>query len=855
MAVAQVSHPLTEIEVGIQGMTCASCVRRVERAVGRVPGVAGARVNLATERAVVELGPGADAGAVTRALAGAVGAAGYSVVVDEPPAAPGSSVSLEITGMTCASCVRRVERALTRVEGVASASVNLTTETAVVELAVPVDEVRLIEAVERAGYAARPMATRRSASDEAADRRARRAAVVRRRSIQLFAGVVLSAGVLVLAYGFGDDRWSRVTQLLLTLPVFTWVGWTFHRGALKTARHLTANMDTLVSLGSTVAFVYSAVVTFLPADQMAMHGHATVGMSMAPAMTYFDVTALIITLISVGKLLEIVARGRAGDAIEALAGLQPRVAHLLARAGAVGERSPTSAVDVPIETLRVGDVVLVRPGERIPTDGVVVEGSGSIDESMLTGESLPARKVVDDDVVGATVNGTTPLVMRVGRVGADTVLAQILLLVERAQAEKAPAQRLADRVSGVFVPAILVLALATFAGWMLTGHSLGDAMIPAVAVLVVACPCALGLATPVAIMVGTGRGAEMGLLVRGGESLERIHALRAIVFDKTGTLTVGRPEVVATVRIGSGDAGHALAAAAAVEQASEHPLARAIVDHARAAGDLPEATGVEAVPGGGVNGVVDGAEVHVGSLRWLRGLGVTVDAAAEAAAGAVAKQAQTPVAVALGGELILILAVADPVRVDAAAGIEHLRKLGLHVVLASGDVEATARAIGAEVGIEEVHAQLRPADKSTLIAALQAQHGPVAMVGDGINDAPALALADVGIAIGTGTGVAMAAADITLVHGDIQAVGSAIALSRATLRTIRQNLAWAFGYNLILVPLAMANVLPPIYAALAMAFSSVSVVLNALRLRRFGRGRRSADSTMTTASAAGPAVA
>jgi Cu+-exporting ATPase len=720
--------------------------------------------------------------------------------------------------------------------------VNLTTESAEVSAAPGVDPELLLEAVRTAGYEGRLMAGRRSAGDEAEERRARRRADVRHRLWQIGVGSVLSAAILALTYSAGMERWSQLAQLALVLPVFGWVGWTFHHGALRAARHGSANMDTLVSLGATVAFVYSAAVTLFPPNQMP-------GMSMATAMTYYDVAALIITLISVGKVLEVVARGRAGDAIEALAGLQPRVAHLLARARSAEARmSSNSSVDVSVEALRIGDVVLVRPGERVPTDGVLLEGSGSVDESMLTGESLPVAKAAGDEVVGATVNGNLPLVVRVIRVGSDTVLAQILHLVERAQAEKAPVQRLADRVSAVFVPAILAVAVATFAGWLLTGHSVIDAIIPAVAVLVVACPCALGLATPVAIMVGTGRGAEMGLLVRGGESLERIHGLRAIVFDKTGTLTLGRPEVVAVVPLGEADASASLLLAAAIEQASEHPLARAIVARGLEVGSLPEAHRVEAVPGGGVRGLVGDAEVFVGSLRWLEEQGVA-SPEAQAAATEMAGRAQTPVAVAVGTELHLVLAVADPVRPDAAAGIARLRRLGLHVVLASGDLRATATAIARQVGIDEVHAELRPEAKSILVGDLKRRFGTVAMVGDGINDAPALALADVGIAVGTGTGVAMAAADITLVHGDIEAVGSAIALSRATLRTIRQNLAWAFGYNILLVPLAVADVLPPVYAALAMAFSSVSVVLNALRLRRFGRRSGSAqDHPATTAA-------
>ena len=739
----------------------------------------------------------------------------------ETPPHPAAHVELAVTGMSCASCVRRVERALTAVDGVRSASVNLTTEIADVVVDAPADLARLVAAVERAGYAAEALCGRRSAAEEAQERRARRRAGIRARARQLVAGGVLSAGVLVAADAFGSARWSPFVQLALTLPVWAWVGAVFHRGALRAARHGSATMDTLVSLGSSVALVYSTVAT------LALPGEAV----------YFDVAALIVTLIAVGKLLELVARDRAGDAIEALAGLQPRTAHLLARAAA-GERwREGSPVDVPVASLRVGDVVLVRPGERIPTDGVVIDGVGTVDESMLTGESLPVTRRPGDDAVGATVATTVPLVVRVSRVGAETVLSQILTLVERAQAEKAPAQRLADRVSAVFVPAMLLVALGTFAGWMLTGHGPVRSMIPAVAVLVVACPCALGLATPVAVVVGTGRGAELGLLVRGGEALERVHGLRAVVLDKTGTLTLGRPEVVEVTPVGAADHGWALLLAAALEQASEHPLARAVVEAADDAGPLPVAVDVEAAPGGGVRGRVAGAEVAVGSLRWLQESGADLGEATPLAEAA-ARRGCTPFAVAVDGRVRAVIAVADPLRGDSARGVERLRSLGLHVVLATGDLPPVAAAVASQVGITDVRARLRPADKAAVVAELRAIHGPVAMVGDGINDAPALALADVGIAMASGTGVAMAAADITLVHGDIEAVASAIALSRATLRIIRQNLAWAFGYNLLLVPLAVVNVVPPVAAACAMAVSSVSVVLNALRLRRFGRARQ-----------------
>jgi P-type Cu+ transporter len=728
------------------------------------------------------------------------------------------TLDLDISGMTCASCVRRVERALAKVPGVDGATVNLATEKAEVHLAAPVIPRALLDAVRAAGYDAAVPRPHRSAAQEAAERHARRRAELRRRLLQIGVAAVLSAAVLGLAYGAGEARWSGIAQLALALPVFLWTGAIFHRGALRAARHGTATMDTLVSLASTVAFVYSAVaVAVLPGR-----------------MTFFDVSALIVTLIAVGKYLELRARGRAGEAIEQLAGLQPRTAHLLRRASAPADaEGPPAEVDV--EELRPGDLVLVRPGERLPADGAVVEGEGAVDESMVTGESLPVAKRAGEEVIGATVNGASALRVRVTRTGEDTVLASILRLVERAQTEKAPVQRLADRVSAVFVPVILALAALTFAGWMLTGHGFVEAMVPAVAVLVIACPCALGLATPVAVMVAGGRGAELGLLVSGGEALERVHGLRTVVLDKTGTLTTGRPAVVDVVPLGAW-ADQALAMAAAVETASEHPLARAVVAAAEARGlggtGVPgEVTGHA---GGGVAGVVDGRRVLVGSTRWLADQGVDVGPA-QPEAERLAAQARTVVVVAVDGRAALLLGVADPLRDDARAGVARLRDLGLRVVLASGDREETAAAVATQVGADEWHGRLLPHEKEMLVRALHERGGSVAMVGDGINDAPALAAADVGIAVGGGTGVAMAAAAITLVHGDVGSVADAIALSRATLRVIRQNLAWAFGYNLVLVPLAMADVIPPVLAALAMALSSVSVVLNALRLRRFGR--------------------
>ncbi len=719
--------------------------------------------------------------------------------------------------MTCASCVRRVERALAGVPGVAAATVNLAAESASVTLGHPVDAGSLIAAVQEAGFQAAVPAVVRA--DDVARRRAAQAAELRRRRVQLGAGGILSAGVLVVAYGYTSAGWAGWAQLALALPVYAWVGALFHRGALEAARHRTTNMDTLVSLGTTVAFGYSVIAT------IALPGRPT----------YYDVAALIITLIAVGKYLELAGRARAGAAIEALAELQPRTAHLLARAASSQRGDPAAAVDIPAEALRAGDIVLVRPGDAIPADGVLAEGTGRVDESMLTGEPLPASKQPGDELTAGTVNGPAPLILRVARTGAETVLGQIMALVDAAQKEKSKSQRLADRISAVFVPVILAMAAATLVGWLLAGTGVVTALITAVAVLVVACPCALGLATPVAVMAGTGRGAQLGLLIRGGESLERIHGLTTVVLDKTGTLTVGHPAVVRVAATDGSDGLDALALAAGAEAASEHPLARAVVAAAEDQGLTPASVNnVESEPGRGVTATAGSRRVQVGSLRWLAETG-TDTSAADRPAAELADAGQTPVAVAVDGGLRLVLGVADALRPDSPQGLTRLRGLGLETVLATGDTQAAATAAARAVGIGTVHAGLLPQDKSALIGELRRERGAIAMVGDGINDAPALAAADIGIAVATGTGAAMAAADITLVHGGVGAVADAVLLARATRRIIRQNLGWAFGYNLILVPLAATGVLPPVLAAVAMATSSVTVVGNALRLRRFGK--------------------
>jgi Cu+-exporting ATPase len=731
------------------------------------------------------------------------------------PSAAGGHLALEVTGMTCASCVRRVERALEEVPGVAAATVNLAAASADVTLAQPVDPGVLITAVADAGYQAVVPATVRA--DDVARRRAAQAAELRRRRMSLAAGAVLSAAVLVVAYGFTSAAWAGWVQLALTVPVYAWTGAVFHRGALEAARHRTTNMDTLVSLGATVAFGYSVIATIALPGQM----------------TYYDVAALIITLIAVGKYLELAGRARAGAAIEALAELQPRTVHLMARAVSGQRGDPAATVDIPAETLRPGDLALIRPGEAIPADGELAEGSGIVDESMLTGEPVPQEKRPGDALTGGTVNGPAPLVLHVVRIGSETVLGQIMDAVDAAQKEKSKAQRLADRISAVFVPVILAVAAITFVGWLLAGAGTVAALITAVAVLVVACPCALGLATPVAIMAGTGRGAQLGLLIRGGESLERVHGLATVVLDKTGTLTTGHPQVVRLLPLDGSDGHDALALAAGAEAVSEHPLAQAVVAAATDRDLLPAAVSdVEAAAGRGVTAISGGQRVQAGSLAWLEQTGVDTSAANRGARD-LAGAAQTPIAVAVDGRLRLLMGAADTLRPDSPAGVARLRSLGLQPVLATGDVLEAATATAHAAGIINVHAGLLPQDKSALVDRLRRERGPVAMVGDGINDAPALAAADIGIAVATGTGAAMAAADITLIHGGVGAVADAVMLARATRKVIRQNLGWAFSYNLLLVPLAAAAILPPILAAVAMATSSVTVVANALRLRRF----------------------
>ncbi len=735
-------------------------------------------------------------------------------------ATPGEAwQELAISGMTCASCVARVERKLGKVEGVRSAAVNLATERATVAYDPSrVKVARLIGAVEAAGYGATPVVEDADAEDGAVEE-THRGRALRRRGVTLLSGAALCAVILILAMApplmmFPTVQTHNYLLALLTLPVWAIVGWSFHRGALINLRHGAANMDTLVSLGSTVAFVYSVVA------MVALPGQ----------YVYFDTAALIITLIYLGKYLEAAAKGRTGEAIKALMGLQPRTARVIRN----GQER-----DLPIAQVVSGDALLVRPGERVPVDGVVTGGESAVDEAMITGESLPVRKGQGDAVIGATINGAGLLHIEATRVGRDTVLAGIVRLVEQAQGSKAPVQRLADRISGVFVPIVLVLATLTFLGWLLTGHAFAQALIPAIAVLVIACPCALGLATPTAIMVGTGRGAREGILIKGGESLERIQALRSIVLDKTGTVTVGKPTVTDVVALADLPDSEVLRLAAGVERGSEHPLGAAVVRGAAERGLTlaPLPTAFRSITGGGVEGLVEDRAVLVGSRRLLGERGISWDSA-ETRLRALESGGKTALLVAVDGRLAGLVAVADTVKDGAAEVVRQLRALGLDVIMLTGDNCRTAEAIGRIARIERIIAEVRPEEKAAEVARLQGRGQVVAMVGDGINDAPALARADVGIAMGTGTDVAMAAADITLVGGELRAIPRAIALSRATMRVIRQNLFWAFFYNVILIPLAAFGVITPIFAAAAMALSSVTVVSNSLRLNRSRAARR-----------------
>jgi Cu+-exporting ATPase len=813
------------LSLPVEGMTCASCVARVEKVLGALDGVENASVNLTTERASIDFNPAAtDAGAVAEAAIEAIGRTGFSV--------PAQTVELSVGGMTCASCVARVEKVIGALPGVVAANVNLTTEKASVSyLPGTVDAAAIAGAIEKAGYEARPV-TAESGDREAAAREAETAAI---RHKVMFATIftvpLFLIAMLKFTPGFegpmlallSEGGWMWI-EFILATPVLFYAGRGFYSHGWTELRHLNPGMNSLVMLGASAAYFYSVAALLAPG--VFPEGTAT---------SYFEAAGVIVTLILLGRYLEAVAKGRTSEAIKKLMRLQAKTARVI-RDG--------KETEIPIEEVIAGDLVVVRPGERLAVDGVVTEGSSFVDESMISGEPVPVEKGPGDEVIGGTVNKTGAFTLEATRVGADTVLSQIIRMVEEAQGAKPPIQKLADQIASVFVPIVIVAAMATFGVWLAFGPdpALSFAFVTSVSVLLIACPCAMGLATPTAIMVGTGKGAEMGVLFRKGAALEVLARIDAIVLDKTGTLTKGMPELTDFVVPGSydGDADEILRLVAAAEAKSEHPIAEAVVKGARDKGlDLPSPETFNAEPGFGIEAKVEGRTVQVGADRYMERLGIGLDEVSELAAE-FAGQAKTPLYAAIDGKLAALIAVADALKEGSKDAIRALIDLGMEPAMLTGDNQRTADAIAADLGIGRVIAEVLPDQKADEIKRLQAEGKKVAFVGDGINDAPALAQADVGIAIGTGTDIAIESGDVVLMSGDLRGIVNATALSRRTLRIIRLNFFWAYAYNVALIPVAagalyplMGMLLNPMLAAAAMSFSSIFVVTNSLRLRRF----------------------
>ncbi len=808
-----------KVSLQVEGMTCASCVGRVETALKKVDGVQSASVNLATERADITLAKPVD----RQVLIQAIERTGYDV--------PASTVELSIEGMTCASCVSRVEKALNAVNGVSTANVNLATERATVTGTASIES--LIAAIDKAGYDAKAIQAATPDQTEQLEKKDQERAELKR---DLIIATVLALPVFILEMGshlipgvhqlieqsIGMQN-SWYLQFVLTSLVLIIPGRRFYLKGLPALVRLAPDMNSLVAVGTLAAYLFSLVATFTP--QLLPAGTVNV---------YYEAAAVIVALILLGRFLEAKAKGRTSEAIQRLVSLQAKVAHVSRN---------HQVIDIPINQVLAGDFVIVKPGERIPVDGEVIEGQSFVDESMITGEPIPVEKNIGSQVVGGTINQNGTLSFKAVAVGGDTMLAQIIRLVEQAQGSKMPIQAVVDKVTLWFVPAVMIAALLTFLVWLIFGPSpaLTFALVNAVAVLIIACPCAMGLATPTSIMVGTGRGAELGILFRKSEALQLLKDAQVVAVDKTGTLTEGHP-VLTDFEVAPGfERNDVLSLVAAVESLSEHPIAKAIVDAAKNEGlDLPKVDRFDSVTGMGVNATVNERQnIYIGADRYMIQLGLDITPFSHTAQR-LGDEGKSPLYVAIDGALAGIIAVADPIKDTTPAAIQALHQLGLKVAMITGDNARTAHAIAKQLGIDEVIAEVLPEGKVNAVQELKAKYGNIAFVGDGINDAPALAQADVGLAIGTGTDVAIESADVVLMSGNLQGVANAIALSKATIGNIQQNLFWAFAYNTLLIPVAAGVLYPaygilmsPIFAAGAMALSSVFVLGNALRLRRF----------------------
>ena len=817
---------MQEKQYKVTGMSCASCQAHAQKAAAKTPGVVYADVNLATERLTVRFD---EAQTGFEQLQKAIEDAGYGL----QEMAQGKQVELAIEGMTCAACSAAVERATKKLDGVKSATVNLTTNRGVFDYDPSVVKLSQIKAaIADAGYTPVDIEGEKTRDVEAEQRER----TLRNMRIRLAVASIFSLPILYIAmshmfpvlglpipYFMGSHDFPlmfALVQLVLTIPVIV-SGSRFFRVGFKTLLKFAPNMDTLVAIGTGSAFLYGIFATvkiYLGSFEYAQS-------------LYFESAAVVITLVMLGKYLEAVSKGKTSEAIKKLMGLKPKTAFIL---------KDGAELEVPLDEVVVGDIVVVRPGSAVPVDGVVVEGTSSVDESMLTGESLPVEKGPQSDVTGGSINGEGLLRFRATRVGGDTALSKIIKLVEDAQGKKAPIAKLADIISGYFVPAVLAIALLAAVAWALAGKDFNFVLNVFVTVLVIACPCALGLATPTAIMVGTGKGAELGILIKGGEALETTHKIGTVVFDKTGTITEGKPVLTDVVTFGAVDEQEALLLCASAERGSEHPIARAIVQGAQNRGlALADPDTFRAVPGRGIDATVRGSRVLAGNVKLMAENGIGIEGAL-AKAGELAGKGRTLMYVAIEGKLAALMAAADTIKPTSRAAVEKLKAMGIEVAMITGDNKNTAAVIAKEAGITRILADVLPQDKAGEVKKLQQAGQKVAMVGDGINDAPALVQADIGMAIGTGTDVAVESADVVLMGGDLNEVASAIALSRATIRNIRQNLFWAFVYNLAGIPFAAGVIyafggplLNPIYAGAAMALSSVSVVTNALRLRRF----------------------